>query len=115
MTLSYTFVLPNANTWYNLWTLIVGTNNPNFVSNPVTYIPNMACAISYQNASAITNAANGGNILYVAFNNALSVGEELFSGAADKISSQSNTIALNSINFKNTNGGASVAVTIITI
>ncbi len=112
MTRSFSLVLAAANTWYNLWNLIVtnfGTNwDPTFTS--LAYVPSRCTELSYQSQNAITNAANGGAVISVAFDNQLQSGEDLLSGSADKISGN---IDLQTVSFKSSIGGAGINVTIL--
>lgn len=112
MTRSFTLILPVANVWNNLWNLIVvsfGTNwDPTFTT--LQYMPSRCNELSYQSQNAITNPANGGAVISVAFDNNLQSGEDLLSGSADKVSGN---IDLKTINFLSSAGGAGINVTIL--
>jgi hypothetical protein len=112
MTRSRTFLLPVANTWYNLWSLIkadASFTEPTFTTAP--YFPSVVNQLNYQSQGAITNANNGGSLINVSFDGVNKSGDDLSSASFDVMRG---VIDLKSIWFRSSIGGAGINVTAIT-
>lgn len=107
MTRDWTFTLPLAGTWYNLWSDLI-VQDPSFVDRTFSnapYVPNMVCELKFQNQTPGATITRSDSKRESGF--------QLTGGSWDVDRSQSNAIDLNNMNFQ-TDTAASVLYVKIT-
>lgn len=103
--------MPQANQWYNLWTLItqdISFTDPTFTA--ASYVSNVCKTFKYQSQNSTINANNGGANIRVSLDKNLEAGEELLSGQADSVSG---VIDVKNVSVNSSIAGAGLNVSLV--